>query len=278
MLIDAAACGRTDAGKVRQNNEDAWLIVDLSNGKPVMKSGPAFVLRVGPRGLLLAVCDGVGGAAAGEVASSLALDALRRTVLDAAVGSDPQETLRWGVDSANREVWMAAQEPERKGMATTLAAVLVLGAHAYLAAVGDSRVYVLRGGRLVQLTHDQSYVQLLVDAGRLTSAEAARSRQDNVILQAVGKEPEVAVALEQLALQRGDRLLVCSDGLWSKLADEEMARIVDRAPGLEAACADLIRGANDRGGEDNITVVLAAFDGESLPAAEDRPAPGAAGV
>ena len=150
-------------------------------------------------------------------------------------------------------------------MGATLTAVLIHGNRAYVAEVGDSRAYVLRGSLFVQLSHDQSAVQLLLDAGTLTREEAETFPYRNVILQAIGMKPSVVVALNRFTLRRGDRILLCSDGLSGPVKDDEMRSILTAAPTLDAACATLIDLANSRGGEDNITVVLAEMNGESLP-------------
>ena len=144
--------------------------------------------------------------------------------------------------------------------------MLIHGNHAYVAEVGDSRAYVLRDNRLVQVTHDQSYVQLLMDAGTLTREQAETFPYRNVIAQAIGTKPSVIVAINRFTLRRKDRILLCSDGLSGKLSDADIQTIVAGAATLDVACTALVALANSRGGEDNITVVLAEMDGEGLPA------------
>jgi len=137
--------------------------------------------------------------------------------------------------------------------------------HAYVAEVGDSRAYALRGRRLVQLTTDQSYVQLLVDSGGLSREAASHSMLRNVILQAIGRAPAITVGMSRLDLRRGDHLLLCTDGLTNMATDEEVARIVFRAPSVDLACAQLIHRANEHGGRDNVTVILARVGGPEAP-------------
>jgi serine/threonine protein phosphatase PrpC len=146
---------------------------------------------------------------------------------------------------------------------------------AHIAQVGDSRAYLLRGGRISRITKDQSYVEFLIDAGMITREEAEHSPYKNVILQAMGVRPEVQIGLGRIPMRRGDVFLLCTDGLWEKVRDEEMLAIVGEAPGLPDACDRLVALANERGGDDNITVVLASVDGDALP--EPRNGEGATG-
>src|SRR5262249_41626275 len=142
---------------------------------------------------------------------------------------------------------------------------LVYGKTAFIAEVGDSRAYVLRSEKIEQVTKDQSAVQALIDLGRMTKEEAATAPNRNIILQALGVEPSVQVAMTRVDLRRGDYLLLCSDGLSNKIEEEELRNIVFPDTPIDVACRNLIELANIRGGEDNITVVLARFDGEELP-------------
>jgi serine/threonine protein phosphatase PrpC len=157
-------------------------------------------------------------------------------------------------------------------MGATLVAVLIHRALAHIASVGDSRAYLIRNLEIRQLTKDQSYVEALIQAGAITREAAQASPYKNVILQAMGQGPDVTVALGRLAMRRGDVFLLCSDGLSNKVADDEMLRIVLDGPSHEDACARLVALANERGGEDNITVVLAEVSGLALekPASSER--------
>lgn len=250
--VDFAAA--SDAGKVREQNEDAFLAIDLGSGRRVERG--AFA--VGPRGVLFAVSDGMGGANAGEVASAISLDALvDELVRDKAEGG-LGERLRRVVMRANRRVYEASRRPGRRGMGATLTAALLCESSLYLAQIGDSRAYLLRDGVLRQLTHDQSYVQMLVDQGVLTPEEAERSPDRSVLLQAMGQSGDVHVGLGKLAPERGDRILLCSDGLTNELPVETIAALA-AADDPARACEALIAAANDAGGRDNVTVVLARY-------------------
>jgi serine/threonine protein phosphatase PrpC len=257
--------GRTDVGRVRQNNEDTFVVADLMVSAPIHAMSEPLTLEVGARGVLLAVSDGMGGAQAGEVASALALHSLRRG-LSTAESSTAEAALTASVERANQKVWDAAARSSWKGMGATLTAVLIHGPRAYVAEVGDSRAYVLRGSKLIQLTRDQSCVQLMLDAGTLTREEVDTFEYKNVIMQAIGTRPSVIVALNRFTLRRDDRILLCSDGLTGKVTDDEIRDIVGSGSTLDAACAALIALANERGGEDNTTVILAETRGEGLPA------------
>lgn len=261
--VTLRASGLTDLGRKRRNNEDALLIANLSDGRRVQEPGRDIDLQVGERGILLAVCDGMGGSEAGEVASAMTLDALLRGTATAMDALGPQAALDAGGQLANREVSAAASTSERKGMGTTLTACLVHGTTAYVAEVGDSRAYVLRAGRLAQLTKDQSYVQLLVDSGVSTRA-ARQSTFSNVILQAVGRAPALTLGLTRLSLRRGDTLLLCSDGLSNMVPDADIADILSRDAREAALCRSLVDRANDRGGKDNVTVIVARVSGSGV--------------
>ena len=155
-------------------------------------------------------------------------------------------------------------------MGTTTTAVGVLGDHVFLTQVGDSRAYLIRNGVAHQLTKDQSLMQRLVEAGELTEEEAAQSERRNIILQALGPDAKVKVDLTHQELRRGDVLVLCSDGLSGQVKKEEIAEVTGPATDLPAACEHLIGLANSRGGPDNITVIVARFDGEGLRAADVR--------
>jgi len=187
-------------------------------------------------------------------------------------GREPEATpqriayrLREAVEVANNRIHTyAAAHPEVRGMGTTTTAVVVLADHVFLSQVGDSRAYLIRQGRAVQLTKDQSLMQRLVEAGELTEEEAAKSERRNIILQALGPDARVKVDLTHQELRRGDILVLCSDGLSGLVKKEEIAEIAGRERDLQVACDKLIALANQRGGSDNISVILARFDGEGL--------------
>jgi PPM family protein phosphatase len=263
IAVIVYAVGVTDAGRVRPTNEDAFVIADMSvDMTSATSGGPRF--NVGSRGILLAVSDGMGGAQAGDVASALALESLREHLDDSCRASDIMQSVKCAVEAANRDVVLAAREPSHVGMGATLVAVVVHRALAHIASVGDSRVYLIRDGVIRQLTKDQSYVEVLIEAGVITREKALTSPYRNVILQAMGQRDNVMVALIRLILRLGDVLLLCSDGLSNKVTDDEILQVVSDSASHEQTCVRLVDLANARGGEDNITVVIAEVAGLEL--------------
>jgi len=270
MPVRITVYGQTDVGLVRSNNEDALVIADLTHDRVVEEKRLAR-FEIGGAGVLLAVSDGMGGHEAGEVASAIVVDSLRRAMTSRAPSATRDEVLvEQATKQANREVWQAAQQPGRQQMGATLTGVLVRGTMAHIAEVGDSRAYLLRNGAIQQVTRDQSFVQQLVEKGHIPEAEAEHSPFSNVILQAMGLTPDVRVALGRLELRRRDCLLLCSDGLSKKVDPEQMKAIIFGSPHLDAACVSLIEAAKRGGGDDNITVIAAGISGDDLP----QPAPG----
>ena len=211
----------------------------------------------------------MGGAQAGEVASAIVLQSLLQGMRSAnATGA--AVALRTCIDQAHQAVWRAAHEAAgHAGMGATLTAVLIHSGYAYAAEVGDSRAYVLRGTRLLQVTHDQSLVQELVDAGALTQRQANKSDKKGIILQGMGTSPNVSVAINRFPLRRRDRFLLCSDGLTGKVRDEELRRVIMSTESLQQGCLKLIEMALDAGGDDNITAILAEVHGGGVPELTD---------
>jgi serine/threonine protein phosphatase PrpC len=263
MIVSAM----TDVGRARTTNEDAFSITDLASGTTLEATGTEYAIDIQDRGVLLALSDGMGGAQAGEIASALVLDSLQRAMSRDARGAI-HEQLESAVQRANRNVFEEAKSENKHGMGATLTALFVRGDEAYIAEVGDSRGYLLRNGRLRQVTRDQSMVQMLVDQGVMSKEDARRAPGKNVILQAVGLAPDVRVAIGKLELRRGDRLLLCSDGVTNQINDDELREILTRSE-PRAACETMIALANDRGGEDNETVIVADVLGEELPEVDE---------
>ncbi|MBA2614618.1 MAG: Stp1/IreP family PP2C-type Ser/Thr phosphatase [Actinobacteria bacterium] len=240
MRIGANA-GVTDPGRRRRRNEDS-LVIDPP---------------------LFAVADGMGGAQAGEVASRLAAAVFREYhEADALAGEKRVEAI---IQEANRRIYERAQhDAHASGMGTTVTAALVEGDRIALGHVGDSRAYRVRGGTLEQLTQDHSLVADLMRSGRLTPEEAGTHPQRSVITRALGTDPSVDVDTFAVEAAAGDLYLICSDGLTTMLGDEEISRIVSEAADLDTAARALVKAANRRGGEDNVTVILFQLeDGES---------------
>jgi serine/threonine protein phosphatase PrpC len=256
----------SDVGRVRDQNEDAFLVADVLAGTPKFDEGVAR-FDVGARGALLAVSDGMGGHKAGEVASAMTLAALQRALVERVSQPDADARLTGATRTANVEVYEAGRRPSLENMGATLTAVLVEGARAHIAQVGDSRAYVIRNGQILRLTRDQSFAEEAVRAGAMDAADVAESPLRNLLLQAVGQTLDIHVAVSVLDLRSRDCLLLCSDGLTNKLSEDELRSTVIGAPSLGAACAALIARANQRGGEDNITAVLVGVNGD-LPASQ----------
>jgi serine/threonine protein phosphatase PrpC len=224
---------------------------------------------------LLAVADGMGGHAAGEVASAAVIAALEQLDELGVDAGDPQEALREAVDEANANLRdMVAADSELEGMGTTVTAVLTDGDYTWLAHVGDSRAYLLRGGALTQLTHDHTFVQRLVDEGRISREDANTHPQRSLITRALDGRAEVELDLDRLDLREGDRLLICSDGLSGVVSDESMAEVLTGST-PEEAVQRLVDLALRGGGPDNITCIVA--DPVREPAGAGAHVAGAAG-
>jgi len=263
--------GRTDVGRTRDHNEDAFVVADLTADVAAV---PTEVRRTiaGPKGSLFLVADGMGGAAAGEIASAMAVEAIlgeMRTTWVAGDTNDPEtfvRAIKRATKAANEKIHSyATAHPEYRGMGTTATIAGLLGDTLYLAQVGDSRAYIVRNGVAKQITKDQSLMQKLIEAGELTEEEAKLSERRNIILQALGPEPYIKDDLTHQAIRRGDTLVLCSDGLSGQVTKDEIAMLVTEEGDVAAASKLLIERANFNGGPDNITVVLARFDGPGLP-------------
>jgi serine/threonine protein phosphatase PrpC len=242
----ADSAGLTNAGRKRRRNEDSFVI-----------EPPLF-----------AVADGMGGAQAGEVASRLAAAAFRE--FHQADELVPSERVVAIIQEANRRIHERARsDREVSGMGTTITAALLAEDEVTIGHVGDSRAYLLRAGRLEQLTEDHSLVADLVRSGRLSPAEAETHPQRSVITRALGTDPEVDVDAFSVAAAPGDVFLLCSDGLTTMVDDEEIRAQIEQAKDLEQAVKALVKTANRHGGEDNVTVILFAVVGEEVGAVEE---------
>ena len=262
--------GRTDVGCVREHNEDAFVVADLTRGNATLQ--PEVQTHVlGDCGTLFMVADGMGGAAAGEIASAMAVGVVLEKLTEASAdGEAPdEETFAWAlkraVASANTQIHnFALEHPDCRGMGTTATVAEVRGDRLFLAQVGDSRAYLVRDGVAMQITRDQSLMQKLIEAGEMTEEEAEYSERRNIILQALGPESQVRVDLTHQQVRRGDVLILCSDGLSGLVKRDEIGRIVTEDQDPMTVCKRLIDRANEYGGPDNITVIAASFDGDGL--------------
>lgn len=259
--------GRTDVGQIREHNEDNFLIADLTRkSRSLMEADREQV--VGACGSVFAVCDGMGGAAAGEVASRLAIDIIYEKML---AGGCPQNRdvlarrLVTTVEEAGLRIFNEARaDRTRRGMGTTATVATLLDSRLFIAQVGDSRAYLLRGEQLVQVTRDQSLVNQLIEAGQLTEEEAETFEHNNIILQALGTAETVQVDLTHVDLKRGDVLVMCSDGLSGMIRADDIRQVVLSVADPLEACKVLTDRANQAGGHDNITVIVVRFEGDGL--------------
>jgi len=264
----------SDVGRTREHNEDAFVVADLERGEP-LHFDHLRVERASARGSLFMVADGMGGAAAGEIASEMAVEVvlqqMRRRWRDS-TAVEPVAfvgALKAATEVANATIHLyAGEHPELRGMGTTATIAGLLGDTLYLAQVGDSRAYLIRDGVAFQITKDQSLMQKLIEAGEITAEEAEMSDRRNIILQALGPEPNVKIDLTHQRVRRDDVLVLCSDGLSGLVKPEQIARAVAEENNPELAAERLVELANSSGGPDNITVVIARFDGTGLNEAE----------
>lgn len=239
--------GMTDIGCHRKDNQDSYA-----------------VRRLTEQAALLVVCDGMGGAQAGNVASSVAAETFTDAVEKSCASGAPDDPEWWedvlaqACERANRQVFdLAQQNPGYQGMGTTLVAALAVHGESYVVNVGDSRCYLIENGMIRQVTVDHSLVQLLVDRGEITAEEARVHPQKNLITRALGVDRSVACDLLRVETGTGSRLLLCSDGLTNVLSDQVLLRESEREPEPEELCRRLLRMTLEQGAPDNVTVALA---------------------
>ena len=250
---------------MREHNEDNFVVANLTTGD-VHPRDEVVEDEVGARGLMFAVCDGMGGAAAGEVASQMAVEILVEAMTRSRAPADRDALARRlvrTVEEAGRRIFESAQkERSRRGMGTTATVAVLMDKVLFLAEVGDSRAYLLRGEELKQLTKDQSLVNQLIEAGHLTEDEAEAFEHSNIILQALGTSASVQVDLTFVELRKGDRLMLCSDGLSGLVHADGLAQTMIEVEDPAECCAKLIEYAEAGGGHDNITVTVTDFFGD----------------
>lgn len=238
----------TDLGNIRTNNEDTGLFFRIAD--------PGIA---GENGSLLMVADGMGGHAAGEIASKMAADTITKEYFKNGTGGHVEKKLCRVFTMANKIIYdTAAANQALRGMGTTCTALVVVNNIVYYAHVGDSRAYIIKNNSIARITTDHTYVQELVKEGKITAAEAEEHPQRNILTNAMGTKPQIRIDTGRcdFVLQENDRLLLCSDGLYDYLQDTEIAEMVNGSNPQQAAEA-LVAEAKKRGGHDNITVVLA---------------------
>ncbi|HUD70392.1 MAG TPA: protein phosphatase 2C domain-containing protein [Dongiaceae bacterium] len=266
--------GLSDKGKIREENQDHFLVVRAGRyAETIATSLPPGEIseRSEDRGLLMMVADGMGGHAAGEVASRTVLVTLTHLILNhpewalkvdeksAADIKDRAVARYQALDAALAERMQA--DPSLKGMGTTLTVAYSLGLDLFIAHAGDSRAYLLHQGTLRQLTRDHTYVQRLVDAGMMSREAAAAHQLRNALTNVLGGgNRSVEVDLQQLRIAAGDQLLLCSDGLTGTMTDEEIAGILGDSAAAGTSCRRLVDRALERGAPDNVTVIVARYE------------------
>ena len=285
LIVEAHATSHV--GRIRPENEDNFLMLNLSSDETWTSEeydGALVVeshrFEIDDRGVVLAVSDGMGGALAGEVASQMAVETVCGVLLD----NDPDKTISPDSFSeslvgklydatvyANHKIHQKGREPEFQGMGATFTGIGVTPDGVGLVQIGDSRTYLIRNAKIYQVTKDQSLVQQLIDSGQITEEEAETHALRNVILQALGAQNEIFPVAAHLIPSRDDILLLCSDGLSNKLDASDIQRIIfDNFDNLKMAAVELVKEANDRGGEDNITLIIVKLTGSTLAEANDE--------
>ena len=247
--------GETETGRVRDHNEDSILKLGGEQSPPGVDA-------------LLVVADGMGGHAAGEVASKLTVEHIEQHFTSGAFASTTadefEEALRTLLQNVNQAVYTAGQDTDKRGMGTTCTLVVIKDDHLYYAHVGDSRAYLVRGGELDQVTDDHSWVEEMVRAESLSKEEARTHPNRNVITRAIGLDVSVVVDTGVCALRDGDLVMLCSDGLNSMISDEEIHDVL-AGSSHTTVCTELIAAANQSGGHDNTSVVVACLDDKAKP-------------
>lgn len=272
-LVQLDLCARSHPGLVRPNNEDQFFVTKMSRALETMLTSlpPGDVPdRAEEVNYVMVVADGMGGHAAGELASRLAIRALVSLALDlpdwilkldASAAVELERKTREAVQRVGAMMFKrGTEDASLHGMGTTLTAARSLGRDLMIVHVGDSRAYLYRQGHLHRLTKDHTYAQMMVDCGRLQECDVPASGIRHILTNALGGSTEkVEVDVDLLRLENGDRLLLCSDGLTDLLPDEKIEATLAEAPGSEEACDRLLQLALESGGRDNITLIVAAY-------------------
>ena len=255
----------TDVGQVRTVDEDSILAADLSFG--VNSDTSKF--------LLLAVADGMGGHAKGEEASKIALNAIAGAVIPDLLNNTPfTKILEKGIQNANQDILdYTAKNPEASGMGTTSVCAVVKDNQIHLANVGDSRAYRVSDDEICRVTKDHSYVQALIDEGEITEEQAREHPRKNEITRAVGIMPSIEVDTMKLTLDSDESLLLCCDGVIAHLSDDDIHKIIRDSPDPQTACQEIVDMANERGGSDNISLIILSSEGSDTKENESDDSP-----
>jgi serine/threonine protein phosphatase PrpC len=274
MRTQMDSFGLSDVGRQRETNEDHFLVADLNKSLRVhttsLKLDDETRIYGGSQGKLLVVADGMGGEAEGERASTIAVDQVAAYVLNSLGWCfrleenselDFEEHLREALKSCQDSIHTASLEhPDMRSMGTTMTMVYIVWPRAFVVHVGDSRCYLLRDGQLKQLTTDHTMAAILTESGQMTREQARHSPMGHALVNVLGgKSNELSVDVDRLTLEVADTLLLCTDGLYDMVTDDQMRDVLDSNLNAEAVCRKLADDANDSGGKDNITVVVARF-------------------
>ena len=265
-MMKVTVRAETDTGRVRDHNEDYFAALGEEESPPGVDA-------------LLVVADGMGGHAAGEVASKMTVEGIMQSLSSRGEEASKLEGNAYEVflgkvlEEVNQDVWRAGQESDKRGMGTTCTLAAIRDHQLFLAHIGDSRAYLLRDGELHQVSKDHSWVEDAVDQGVITREQARVHPNRNVITRAIGLDPQPQIDTSVMPLADGDLLLLCSDGLNSMIPDEDIHRILTSSD-PEDVCQALIDAANNHGGHDNTTVVAAAVGAQravaTYPSAADQ--------
>lgn len=272
--VNVNVFGVSDMGRVRKNNEDNFVVCNLTTGE-VSLTPSLRNHRVGAQGTLFLVADGMGGEASGEVASQLCAVTVPKRLYDnlKSLGNVSETNfvllLREAIEFANQIIFQKAQSDiALKGMGSTTTAGALFGPHLFVAQVGDSRAYVLRNKQMVQLTRDQTYLNYLAEIGAEVPDDPEKDSRKSILTQAVGSSETIDVKVTYTKLRQGDLILLCSDGLYNMVKGPDLLNMVNRSDALQNRCKSLVELANEHGGTDNITMIMAEFTGPGLPPAD----------
>ena len=271
--IRVKAFGMSDLGRVRKNNEDNYVICNLTTGE-VGRTPPLCSYTLGERGSLFMVADGMGGEASGEVASQICVLTVPKRLYEnlESLGQVSEANfvllLRESIEYANQIIHEKAQSsPLYRGMGTTATVAALFGPYLFVGQVGDSRAYLIRQQELTQLTRDQTFLNYLREIGVEVPADTESDSRKSILTQAVGSSESVNVKVTYTKIRQGDCLLLCSDGLYNMVPASDILASVKGSEPLAEKCLSLIAQANANGGNDNVTVVMAEFSGPGLPPA-----------
>ena len=274
MLTQMDCAGLTDPGRKRPTNQDHYLIADLNKSMRVHATSLSLddETRVygGSQGKLLIVADGMGGEAAGERASTMAVDQLTTYILNSLAWffrleedseHDFEEQLKEALESCQKSIQdLVTIHPELNSMGTTMTMVYMVWPRVFVVHVGDSRCYLLRDDTFEQITVDHTVSQMMEESGQISHEAARKSSMRHVLWNVIGgRSNELSVDVYKLTLQRGDTLLLCTDGLYDMVPDEKLQDILRKNTTAEAACRELVDLANENGGKDNITLIISRF-------------------